>query len=110
MEQARLGEFRGNRHLLLANSDIHTTLGAMVEEVREYIGLRISGQDAMEHATGAITRVVSIHTSMNNALLGFYHDPSGAAARAAENAAFAPIEAMRQVNPAAPELQLVLGV
>ena len=110
VEQARLGDFRGNRHLVLANSDIHTTLGAMVEEVREYIGLRISGQDPMEHATEAITRVVSIHTSMNNALLGFYHDPSGAAARAAENAAFAPIEAMRQVNPAAPELQPVLGV
>ena len=80
VEQARLGEFRGNRHLVLANSDIRTTLGAMVEEVREYIGLRISGRDAMEHATGAITRVVSIHTSMNNALLGFYQDPSGAAA------------------------------
>mgnify|MGYP007076351974 CR=1 FL=1 len=110
VEQARLGEFRGNRHLVLANSDIRTTLGAVVEEVREYIGLRISGRDAMEHATGAITRVVSIHTSMNNALLGFYQDPSGAAARAAENAAFAPIEAMRQVNPAAPELQPVLGV
>ena len=110
VEQARLGDFRGNRHLVLANSDIHTTLGAMVEEVREYIGLRISGQDPMEHATEAITRVVSIHTSMNNALLGFYHDPSGAAARAAENAAFAPIDAMRQVNPAAPELQPVLGV
>ena len=34
VEQARLGEFRGNRHLVLANSDIRTTLWAVVEEVR----------------------------------------------------------------------------
>lgn len=108
--QARLGDFRGSRHLVLANTNVHEALDSMVEHVRDYIGVRISGQDASEQAGEAIGQVVFIHTTMNNALLGFYADPSGAAAKAAEDAAFAPIEAMRNFGQDGPEMQPIQGV
>ncbi len=110
--QARLGDFRGGRHLVLANADIFQALEAMAEDVRSYFGVRIAGQDATNEATNAIGQVVQIHTLMNNALLGFYVDPAGTAAKMAEDAAFAPIEAMRAnlSNQDGPELQPILGV
>ncbi|VEG28433.1 DUF6620 family protein [Actinomyces howellii] len=111
--QAQLGDFRGARTLVLANSDVYETLGAMVSLVREYIGARLQGGPSEDLAFEAIERVLSIHMTMNESLASFYADPTGAAAQAAEDAAFAPIEAMRQSmmgDPSAPELQPINGV
>lgn len=110
-ESARLGDFNGNRTLVLGDNDMHESLEAMVALVEEYIGERLNGEATEDTATDAIGYVISVHTAMNNALGAFYADPSGAAARAAEDAAFAPLEAMRQqVDPNAPELAPIEGI
>lgn len=108
--QFELGDFYGGRHLVLANNNVHSSLTAMVEEIRTYIGVRIQGGDASEQAAECIGQVVDIHATMHNAMRGFYHDPQGVAVSQLEAAAYAPIMALRQVNTNSPEFAPIHGV
>ncbi|MDO4242872.1 MAG: hypothetical protein Q4C85_03805 [Actinomyces sp.] len=80
--QAQLGDFRGARTLVMANSDVYSTLEAMVSLVQEYIGARLQAGPSEDLAFEAIERVLSIHMTMNESLATFYADPTGAAAAA----------------------------
>ena len=109
-DSARLGDFHGNRTLVLGNNDVGQCLESAADLVRTYIAERMEGEPTEDTAWDAINRVIALHTSMNNALGAFYADPTGAGARAAEDAAFAPLEAMRRVDPNAPELAPIVGI
>ncbi len=110
-ETARLGDFNGNRILVASDDEVHQALEGLVSLVEEYVGQRLNGEVTEDTATDAIGYVIGVHTTMNDAMQAFYNDPTGAGYRAVEDAAFAPLEAMRQqVNPNAPELAPIEGI
>jgi len=114
-EATQLGDFKGARNLVLGNSDMHESVDTYIEVSRDYLAKRIDWdsldqEDKQEIIYDCIGTLFGFYTRRNEILAGFYQDPSGQAARQAEEEAFAPLMAMRNVDTSAPELQPIAGV